>query len=900
MSFDRLRRFVRDRVDGGRFEEGSGKREPERQTPAQPAEQPPFNIGALATLAALASEQAQGESAATIAALQAQLRRHEAALSEMPLGVCFYDAAGRLTFCNPRYAELYDTAPEGARRREIDDGRHSTWDASTSRVELGDGRIVHVRRRPIPEGGWVETHEETSESEATQAIADVRFSQQTLIDWMPAIVWVKDAESRFAIANKAAASQIGRAGPEEMIGKNDFELHPLETAQQYFADEQRILRSGLPMIDKEELVVDASGGKTWIVTTKAPLRNEENQVVGLIGVSRDITERRKADLLRDGQAKVLEMIAMNAPLEAVLDHLVRLVESQLTGICGSVLLVELDQRRLRQGAAPSLAAAFVETLDGLAIGPSANSCGTAVYRREPVVTVDIERDPLWRDRRDLAIAHGYRACWSTPILSHHGDALGVVAMYSTTAREPTAAETNLIDVATRMAGLAIERKRAEDRIQYMARHDALTGLPNRGVLNDRLSQALIYANRYDRWAAVVFVDLDNFKLINDSLGHKAGDELLKTVASRMVSCVRVTDTVVRLGGDEFVIVLFDQPKCADSIADIVQKVRAAITTPLLIGGRNIKITCSLGIATYPNDGADADTLLAMADAAMYRAKETGRDGFQFYTPGLNADAHATFTLLEEMRNAIAQSQFILFYQPQVDLRTGRVFAVEALLRWMHPTRGMLPPAKFIPLAEETGMIVEIGDWVLLEACRQNKAWQDAGMPAMTVSVNVSARQWKQQNLADRVAQCLQETGLEAMYLELELTESLIMRDVEKAVATMHALQALGVQLAIDDFGTGYSSLAALKTFPVRRLKIDRSFIKDLADDSDKALAAAVISLGQRLHLRVIAEGVETESQLSFLRECDCDEMQGFHFSRPVPAAEIDKLILGDQSLRACA
>ena len=485
----------------------------------------------------------------------------------MSLGVCFYDARRTADLLQPA---LRGTLQSWARERaqpaclpEIDEARLSCRDASTSQVELGDGRIVYVRRRPTPDGGWVETHEETSESEATQAIADVRFSQQTLIDWMPAIVWVKDAESRFAIANKAAASQIGRTGPEEMIGKNDFELHPLETAQQYFADEQRILRSGLPMIDKEELVVDASGGKTWIVTTKAPLRNEKNQVVGLIGVSRDITERRKADLLRDGQAKVLEMIAMSAPLEAVLDHLVRLIESQLTGICGSVLLVEPDQRRLRQGAAPSLAAAFVETLDGLAIGPNSISCGTAVYRREPVVTADIERDPLWRDRRDLAIAHGYRACWSTPIMSHHGDPLGVVAMYSTTAREPTAGETNLIDIAARMAGLAIERKRAEDRIQYMARHDALTGLPNRGVLNDRLSQALIYANRYDRWAAVVFVDLDNFKLINDSLGHKAGDELLKTVASRMTACVRATDTVVRLGGDEFVIVLFDQPKCAE-------------------------------------------------------------------------------------------------------------------------------------------------------------------------------------------------------------------------------------------------------------------------------------------------------------------------------------------------
>ncbi|MBV8661462.1 MAG: EAL domain-containing protein, partial [Hyphomicrobiales bacterium] len=705
---------------------------------------------------------------------------------------------------------------------------------------------------------------------------------------------------RFAIANKAAAHQFGRAGPEELLGKNDFELHPPETAQQYFADEQRILASGRPMIDKEELVVDSAGGKTWILTTKAPLRNSRNEVVGLIGVSRDITERRKADLLREGQAKVLEMIAVGAPVEAALDCLVRLVESQLSGVSGCVLLVDPDQPRLRRGAAPSLANAFADGLEGLAIGPNALCCGTALYRREPVASHDIERDPLWRDYREQAIAHGYRACWSTPIFSHQGDALGAFALYSTVTRQPTAAEIELVGTAVRLAGLAIERKRAEDRIQHMARHDALTGLPNRAVLSDRLSQALLYSNRYDRWAAVVFVDLDNFKLINDSLGHKAGDELLKTVASRMTSQLRSTDTVVRLGGDEFVIVLFDQPKSPDAIAQTVQKVRAAITAPLVIGGRSLKITCSLGIATYPDDGADADALLAKADAAMYRAKELGRDSFQFYTSELNADAQEAFSLREDLRNAIALSQFVVFYQPQVDLRSGRVFAVEALVRWKHPVRGMLPPAKFIPLAEETGMIVEIGDWVLLEACRQNKAWQALGVPPMTVSVNVSARQWSQTNLAERVAQCLEETGLEAKYLELELTETLIMRDVDRATATMKALQRLGVQLAIDDFGTGYSSLAALKSFPVRRLKIDKSFIRDLADDSDKALAAAVISLGRRLNLRVIAEGVETESQLSFLRECDCDEMQGFHFSKPVPAAEIDTMLLGGQSLKVCA
>jgi EAL domain-containing protein (putative c-di-GMP-specific phosphodiesterase class I) len=303
------------------------------------------------------------------------------------------------------------------------------------------------------------------------------------------------------------------------------------------------------------------------------------------------------------------------------------------------------------------------------------------------------------------------------------------------------------------------------------------------------------------------------------------------------------------------------------------------------------VTSSFGIATYPNDGTNADRLLANADAAMYRAKEDGRDNYRFYTSDLNTRAHEKFLLQEELRNAISRGEFVLLYQPQVDLRTGRVFAAEALIRWNHRSLGMIPPAKFIPLAEDSGLIVEIGDWVLREACRQNKAWQDEGLLPITVSVNVSARQFKDKALVSRVVSALQESGLEAKYLELEMTESLVMRDVDQAVATMKELQGLGVQLSIDDFGTGYSSLSALKTFPVARLKIDRSFINDLAsNENDRAVASAVISLGQKLHLRVIAEGVETDDQLAFLRENNCDEMQGYHFSKPISPRGIEKLL----------
>jgi diguanylate cyclase (GGDEF)-like protein/PAS domain S-box-containing protein len=717
---------------------------------------------------------------------------------------------------------------------------------------------------------------------------DERFSLQALIDSLPDNLWVKDVESRFVISNKITATRIGVAGPTDLIGKTDLELLPLELAEKFFADEQRIVQTGQPLMDMEEY---AWGTQKWISTTKVPLRDDRNEIIGVMGISRDITERRQADALRDGQAKILEMIATSAPLDAVLDHLTRLVESQLAGIFGSVLLLDKDGARLRHGAAPSLPDSYTRAIDGLQVGPKAGSCGAAVYRREAVVVADVMSNPLWTDHWELAVAHGLRSCWSTPILSHHGAVLGTFAMYSATVREPTDAETRLVDAATRIAGIAIERKQAEDRIHFMANHDALTGLPNRALLSDRLAQAVVYAQRYDRWVTVVFVDLDNFKFVNDSLGHNAGDELLKIIAKRMVDCVRGTDTVVRLGGDEFVILLFGQPKNADMASTTLQKIRSAIAEPIQIDGHDLQVTCSIGLANYPNDGADPDTLLANADAAMYRAKETGRDNFQFYTPELNTKVHEKFTLQTELRNAILRSEFVLRYQPQVDLRTGRVFAVEALIRWRHPTLGMIPPIKFIPIAEDTGLIVPIGDWVLHEACRQNKAWQAAGLPPVTVCVNVSARQFKEKNLIGRVVSALQDSGLEAQHLELELTESLIMQDVEQAVATMRALQSLGVQLSIDDFGTGYSSLAALKTFPVARLKIDKSFINDLPnDENDKAVASAVISLGQKLNLRVIAEGVETDDQVAFLRQNNCDEMQGYHFSKPIPAADIEKML----------
>ncbi len=855
------------------------------------------------------------EQTAVIATLEARSARYEAAIENVRQGVSFFDPEGRLIRSNRRFAEIYGLAAHevmpGAALRDIAE-RQFVSGSGPGAVEdyidlcnsmgvdeasrawcarLPSGRRVEVHLQPMPEGGWISTHNDVTELHERSAIVAERISLQQLIDLVPDNLWVKDAASRFVIANAATARQIGLVSSGDLIGRSDLELHPADVAGKYLADERRILETGQPLIDIEEYVIDPAGRKVWISSTKVPLRDDSGQVVGLVGISRDITARKLAETLRDGQAQILEMIATSAPLSDVLNRLAKLIESQLDGVSASILLLDEAGLRLHYGAAPSLPAAYAEAVDGLRIGPGAGSCGTAAFTREAVIVADVMRDARWTEYRALAVEHGLRSCWSTPIVSHQEQVLGTFALYSGSVRRPSAAELRLIDAATKIAGIAIERKLAEDRIQFMATHDALTGLPNRALLKERLTRAILVAERHDRWATVAFVDIDNFKYVNDSLGHNAGDELLKSIAGRMVAALRATDTVVRIGGDEFVVIFSDQSKDAESVVGTVRKLQSAIAEPVEINGRQLSVTSSVGAATYPSDGQDADALLVNADAAMYRAKEVGRDNFQFYQPEFNAKFHERFRLQEELRAAIARGEFVLHYQPQANLRTRAVFAVEALIRWNHPKLGMLPPARFIPLAEETGLIAPIGEWVINEACRQAVEWRDRGLPPIRMSVNVSARQFRERQLTTIVAGALNRSGLEAQFLELELTESLIMRDVDQAVATMEELERLGVQLSIDDFGTGYSSLSALKTFPVARLKIDKTFISGLpGDEDDMAVATAVISLGQKLNLKVIAEGVETAEQAAFLRENNCDEIQGYLLSRPMPSSDVEKFL----------
>lgn len=442
-----------------------------------------------------------------------------------------------------------------------------------------------------------------------------------------------------------------------------------------------------------------------------------------------------------------------------------------------------------------------------------------------------------------------------------------------------------------------ERKRMETKIQFQATHDSLTGLANRNLLHDRLNQAIAQAQRSDSGVWVIFVDLDRFKVVNDSLGHKAGDSFLTTISERLQLAVRDADTVARLGGDEFVLVL---PEIGPNSlnANSVQRVMQVISQPIQIEQKEFSLNCSIGVAIFPNDGDTAGQLIERADIAMYRAKETGRNNFQFFTAEMNERLLERLRIEEAMRNAVERDEFVLFYQPQVDLHSGEVIGAEALLRWQHPEMGMVAPARFIGLAEETGLIIEIGQWALRRACQQNMAWQNAGLGRLRMAVNLSARQFSQPDLVESVAKALADSGMAPHDLELELTEGMVMADVESAIATLRDLKTLNVQLAIDDFGTGYSSLSYLKRFPIDVLKIDRSFVNDIAHSADDAtIVLSIISLAHNLRLRVIAEGVESEAQLVYLQKHGCDEMQGYYFSRPLPAEEFAKLLSESKRLQ---
>ena len=591
------------------------------------------------------------------------------------------------------------------------------------------------------------------------------------------------------------------------------------------------------------------GEYRWLMGNGAPYEDLNGDFAGYIGASYDITERK-----RQGEKLRLWGRAIESSVNAIL-----ITDAEIPGnplISANPAFERITGYRQEE-----------------ALG---RNCGFLQNEDTDQPGIEELRQAIHEQREGHVVLRNYRKdgsmFWNELLIAPVRDESGKV--------------THFIGIQNDVT----ERKTHESQLERQANYDTLTGLANRNLFQDRLSQALISSRRNNRGLAVLFIDLDHFKQINDSLGHDAGDLLLTQVATRLTGNVREGDTVARQGGDEFVLIL-SEIREEDDVPVVAQKILQAMSAPFDINGRELHITCSIGIASYPKDGEDRQTLLKNADAAMYRAKELGRNNAQYYAAEMNLKAMERLVLENGLYHALERNEFLLHYQPQVDLRSGEIAGMEALVRWQHPELGLVSPAMFIPVAEDSGLIVSLGEWVLRTACAQNKAWQLAGFKPISVAVNLSARQFRQPDLAEMVAAILGETGLDPACLELELTESLVMQDVEKTIATLSKLKAMGIKLSIDDFGTGYSSLSYLKRFPIDTLKIDQSFVRDITTDpDDAAIAKTIISMAHDMQLRVIAEGVETEAQKSFLQQRHCDEMQGYLFSRPLPAEMFETLL----------
>lgn len=602
----------------------------------------------------------------------------------------------------------------------------------------------------------------------------------------------------------------------------------------------------------EYRIVRADGTIRWVWERGTAIRGAHGEVVALEGIIEDITERTEATLaLREAERRyrslfdnAIEGIFRTTPDGHYLD-----ANPALARIYGfdspQELMESLRDIRSQLYVDPARREEFMRIVKARG---SISGFESQVYRKNG--------DVIW-------ISENARAVF---------DGAGNVLHYEGTVEDVT------------------ERRLYQTRIEQQANYDTLTGLANRSLLNDRLQQAIFTAASYGTRLAVVFVDLDRFKFINDSLGHHVGDQLLKEMAERFKTCVREFDTVARLGGDEFVLLINGQSG-PDGVATGMERMLEVISKPWRTVQGEFEVTCSIGVALYPDDGEDATTLLKHADSAMYRAKEHGRNNFQFFTNELNQLMKERFELENNLRRALDRGQFELLYQPRVDLATRKVIGCEALIRWQLPGRGVVSPSRFIPVAEEIGLIAPIGRWVLHTACAQNKAWQDSGFEPCVVSVNVSPRQFRRDDLVETIREVLADTRLEPRYLEIELTENMVMHDAARMVQMLYAIKRLGVQIAVDDFGTGYSSLSYLKRFPVDRLKVDRSFVQDIAVDADDAaIVRTIIALGHNLGLKVVAEGVETEEQIAFLSANACDELQGYYFSQPISGWRMRKLL----------
>jgi diguanylate cyclase (GGDEF)-like protein/PAS domain S-box-containing protein len=608
------------------------------------------------------------------------------------------------------------------------------------------------------------------------------------------------------------------------------------------------------------------------------------------GTIQDITEIEQTKIREKSHTHVLELITSGEPLPVILESIVRVVEQENPAMLCSILLMDDDGKHLLNGAASSLPDFYNEAVHGVEIGIGVGSCGTAAFINERVIVDDIQTHPYWEPYKELASKAGLGACWSEPIRSTKGEVLGTFAIYHHNVNFPTEANIVLIEQTASLASIAIERRQAEAKLEHLALYDLLTDLPNRVLLADRINHSMAQCQRRNQLLAVAYLDLDGFKVVNDTHGHDIGDKLLVALSQRMKEALRESDTLARIGGDEFIAVMVDLEKIEDS-EPVLKRLLKAAAKPVTLGDAVHQVSASIGVTLYPQDSVDADQLIRYADQAMYIAKQAGKNRYHLFDAGQDSAIKIQQQSIGDVRSALDRREFVLHYQPKVNMHTGKVIGVEALIRWQHPDRGLVPPIEFLPDIEGDAISVELGEWVIETALIQISQWRSMGLH-LPISVNISVYQLQQDDFTTRLSALLAtHPELSPQCLELEILETSALNDVSQVAAIMNACQELGVRFALDDFGTGYSSLTHLRRLPAYLIKIDQSFVRDVLEDADDlAIVEGVIGLAKAFQREVIAEGVETVAHGVALLQLGCELAQGYGIARPMPADDIPEWV----------
>jgi diguanylate cyclase (GGDEF)-like protein/PAS domain S-box-containing protein len=614
--------------------------------------------------------------------------------------------------------------------------------------------------------------------------------------------------------------------------------------------------------------------------------NDNNEPVRLVGTHVDITHRKNAEAHNKKNSEILKKIAMGIPASEVYEAIALMYEDLHPGMRCSML--ELHGNKLIHGGAPSLPKEYCDAVNGLEYGENVGSCGTSTYTGKRVVVADIETDPKWKKIKHLALPHGMRCCWSEPIKNSLDVVLGAFGMYYDYTSTPNEVQSLDLESAARLAGIVMERDQTQNQIYKLAYMDELTKLPSRAKFYQYLEKTIKLSSQNNKRFSLLYIDLDDFKLINDSLGHDVGDQLLQAISKRLLMATREIDFVGRLGGDEFCIIIQDFNDI--STAEIAEKCIQEISKPLELMSRVIKPTISIGIAHYPEDGLDITSLFKAADVSLYKAKEKGKNQFTFYTPELTQQAEYLFKLEQHLKTAIEKQQFTLAYQPKININSGEILGVEALLRWHHPELGDVAPIEFIAAAERIGMIKPLTEWVLLKACSQSVQCEQHEYKGLSMAVNISPNHFSDETIVPMIKKIIDQTGMNPEKLELEVTESVIQIN-DHNLRIFKDLKALGIKLAIDDFGSKYSYFASLKHLEVDILKIDKYFVDDITtEEKSLILLKSMIEMGHNLGYEITLEGVETQEQFEIIKKLGCKSAQGFLFSKPIPAKEITQLL----------